>query len=54
VFALAQREDDALVESIGALRVEQAGLSQQIEGIALCREMTAQTSAGSVTDLAVP
>ena len=51
VFALAQREDDALIESVGAVRVEQADLPQQIEGITLCREMTAQTSAGSVTDL---
>ena len=54
VFALAQREDDALIESVGAVHVEQARLPQQIEGIALCREMTAQTSAGSVADLAVP
>jgi hypothetical protein len=51
VFALAQREDDALIESVGTVHVEQADLPQQIEGITLCREMTAQTSAGSVTDL---
>ena len=29
VFALAQREDDALIESIGALRVEQAELAAE-------------------------
>jgi hypothetical protein len=51
VFALTQREDDALIESIRAVHVEQAGLPQQIEGITLCREMTAQTPARSVTDL---
>ena len=50
VLALSQREDDAPIESIRALRVDQAGSSQQIEGIALCREMTAQTSSRSVTD----
>jgi hypothetical protein len=31
VSGLAQREDDALIESIGAVRVEQAYLTQQIE-----------------------
>ena len=51
VFALTQREDDALIESVGAVRVEQADLPQQIEGITLCREMTAQTPAGGITDL---
>ncbi len=41
VFAMAQRKDDALIESIRALRVEQAKLPQEIEGIALSREVTA-------------
>src|ERR1700691_384166 len=50
-FALTQREDNALVESIGALRVEQARLSQQIKRITLCRKVTSQTSAGGVPDL---
>ena len=54
VLALAQREDDALIESIGALRVEQSDLPQQIEGMTLCREMTAQTSAGGITDPQFP
>jgi hypothetical protein len=36
-----QWEDDALVESIRALRVEQAKLPQKIEGITLSREVTA-------------
>ena len=51
VFALAQREDDALIESIRAVRVEQAYLAQQLERITPCRQMTAQTSAGRITDL---
>src|SRR5665811_913337 len=50
-ITLQPREDDALIESIGALRVEQARLPQQIEGIALFRKMTAQTSAGGKPDL---
>jgi hypothetical protein len=50
VFVLSQGEDDALKESIRALRVDQASSSQQIEGIALCREMTAQTPAGCIAD----
>jgi len=49
VFALTQGEDDALIESIRAVHVKQAGLPQQIEGITLCREMMAQTPARSVT-----
>jgi hypothetical protein len=51
VFALTQREDDALIESIGAVRVEQADLAQQIVGITQCSQVTAQTSAGRVTNL---
>ncbi len=54
VLALVQREDDALVKSIRALHVQQAGLSQQIEGITACREMSAQAPAGSITDLKFP
>jgi len=47
VFVLAQREDNALIESVRSVHVEQANLPQQIKAIALCREMTAQTSAGA-------
>src|SRR5271165_5374058 len=54
VFALAQREDNALIESVRSVHVEQANLPQQIIAIALCREMTAQTSAGGVTDIEFP
>ena len=50
-FALTQREDDALIESNRAVHVEQAELPQQIEGITLCRQMTAKGPAGGVTDL---
>ena len=50
VLVLAQREDDALIEGIRTLRVDETDCSQQFEGIALCREMTAQTSSRSVTD----
>ena len=51
VFSLKQRENDALVKSVGSVYVQQAGLSQQIEGITLCREMTTQISAGGVSDI---
>ena len=34
-----------------ALGVDQAGVPQQIEGIALGEEMTPQVSAGGITDL---
>ena len=50
-ITLTQRKDDALIESIGAMCVEQARLSQQIEGITLFRKMTAQTSARGEPDL---
>jgi len=48
VSGLAQREDECADRSIGAVRVEQADLAQQIVGITQCRQMTAQTSAGRV------
>ena len=48
--ALAAREDDALVESVAALWVEQAEAPQEIEGIALRREMTAQAPTRSLAD----
>ena len=51
VLALTQREDDALIKSVGAVSVEQSNLPQQIEGITLRREMTAQTPARGITDL---
>ena len=48
--ALAAREDDAPVEGVAALRVEQAETPQEIERIALSREMTAQARAWGVAD----
>ena len=51
LFAFSQRKDNALIEGIGAVHVEQTGLPQQIEGITLCSEMTAENPAGCVTDL---
>ena len=48
--ALAAREDDAPVEGVAALRVEQTETPQEIERIALRREMTAQARAGGVAD----
>lgn len=50
VSALAAWEDDAPVESVAALWVEQAETLQEIEGIALNREMTAQAPARSIAD----
>ena len=47
---LATREDDAPVKGVAALRVEQAETPQEIERIALSREMTAQARAGGVAD----
>ena len=47
---LAAGEDDALVEGVVALRVEQAEALQEIEGIALGREMTAQAPARGIAD----
>jgi hypothetical protein len=43
-------EDDATVESVAALRVDQANLAKKIETIALSGEMSAQASAGSIAD----
>ncbi len=48
--ALAAREDDALVKSVAALCAEKAETPQEIEGIALNREMSAQTPARSIAD----
>jgi hypothetical protein len=48
--ALAAREDDAPVEGVAALRVEQAETPQEIERIALRREMTAQVRARGVAN----
>jgi hypothetical protein len=50
VLVLIQREDDALVESISALRVDQADCSQQCDGMALRGEMPAQVPAWRLTD----
>src|ERR1035438_742748 len=51
VAALSEREDDALIEGVGTVRVEQAGLPQQIKGVALCHEIAAQPPAGCIADL---
>src|SRR5215469_3941098 len=48
--AVTAGEDDATVEGVAALRVEQANLAQKIERIALIDEMPAQASAGSKAD----
>src|SRR5262245_7139684 len=48
--ALAAREDDAPVEGVAALRVEQTETPQEIERKAMHREMTAQARAGGVAD----
>ncbi len=50
VSALAAGEDDTPVESVAALWVEQAETLQEIEGIALNREMAAQVPAWGITD----
>ena len=47
---LAARENDAPVKGIAALWVEQAQTPQEMERMALSREMTAQAGAGGVTD----
>ena len=46
LFAFSQRKDNALIESVGAVHVEQSGLPQQSEGITLCSEMAAENPAG--------
>ena len=48
--ALAAREDDPPVKGVAALRVEQTETPQEMERIALSREMTAQTRAGGVAN----
>ena len=48
--ALAAREDDAPVESIAALRIEQAETPQELTRIALSREMTAQAPTRGISD----
>ena len=47
---LAAREHDPSVKGVAALRVEQTETSQEMERIALSREVTAQTRAGCVTN----
>src|SRR5262249_60854021 len=47
---LAARENDAPVKGVAVLRVEQAETPQEMERMALSREMTAQARAGGVTD----
>ena len=43
-------ENDSPAEGVTAVTIEQAGVKQQIEGIAQCREMASQISAGSITN----
>src|SRR5271157_2367496 len=47
-------EDDALVEGVVALGVDEAGAPQEIEGIALGEEVTPQAPARRITDLQFP
>ncbi len=47
-------EDDALIEGVVALRVDEAGAPQQIEGIALGYEVTSQAPPWGITDLQFP
>ena len=47
---LATGENDAPIEGVASLRVEQADTPQEIERIAVLREMTAQAPARSVAD----
>src|SRR5580692_9052362 len=47
---LSAREDYTPAESVAALVVDQASMEQQIERIALGREMTPQSPAGSVAN----
>ena len=47
---LAARKDDALVESVATSWVEQAETLQEIKGIALRCEMTAQARTRSIAD----
>src|SRR5262249_21440038 len=47
---LAARENDAPVKGVAVLGVEQAETSQEMERMALRREMTAQARAGGVAD----
>src|SRR6266403_277827 len=48
--ALAAREDEAPVEGVAALWVEQAETLQEIERISLSDEMPTQVPAGGITD----
>lgn len=47
---LAAREDDAPIEGVAALRIEQAETQQEIKRIALSRKMTAQDPARGITN----
>ena len=49
-FALAAGEDDALVESVTASRIEQAEVLQEIARIALRRELSTQAPTRGVAD----
>ena len=48
--AVTAGEDDATVEGVAALRVDQANLAKKIERIALSGKMPTQASAGSIAD----
>jgi hypothetical protein len=51
---LATREDQTPVEGVVARGVDQAEAPKQIEGTALCHEMTAQVSARGIADPQFP
>src|ERR1700719_1253505 len=50
VLVLTQREDDALIESIRTMGVDQADSLQEFEAITLRCEMTAQVPTGRIAD----
>jgi len=47
-------ENDALVEGVVALGVDETGAPQEIEGLALGEKLTPQAPAGGITDLQLP
>ena len=51
MYCLPAGEDDALVEGVVTLWIDDAGVSQKIERIALGEEVTPQAPAGGITDL---
>ena len=54
LLVLVQGKDDAPIESVCTLSVDQASFSQHRKGIALRREMVAQNSAGRIANTQLP